>query len=146
MSVPPAKIRISHDDYHASHVGRTASGDQFFATTPFVPALGSAGREFVAVYLFHADGRFKEARIDDVGTRESLDSAAAAQLFDRRVAELGAVEFCDIEVAPFRIERFGVEFGLIPRPPEEEGESWWVILMAGDYMAFAEPFDGDYDT
>jgi hypothetical protein len=146
MSTPPAKIRIAHDDYHASHIGRTAAGDQFFATTPFVPAIGNPGREFVAVYLFHADGRFKEARIDYVGTRTALNSAAATQLFERRVAELGAVEFCDIEVAPFSIERFGVEFGLIPRPPEEEGDSWWVILMPGDYMAFSEPFEGDYDT
>ena len=68
MSTPPEKIRIAHDDYHASHIGRTAAGDQFFATTPFVPAVGTAGREFVAVYLFHPDGRFKEAIIDEEST------------------------------------------------------------------------------
>src|SRR5262249_12466767 len=66
----PKLIAIDHDEYHASHVGRTANGTQFFLTTPFVPAIeGSAGREFVAVYLFDARGRFHEARIDDLGTR-----------------------------------------------------------------------------
>jgi hypothetical protein len=146
MSAPPGRIRITHDDYHASHIGRTSTGDQFFATTPFVPALKNPGREFIAVYLFYADGRLKEALIDDLGTRDALDNEARMRLFERRLAELGAVEYCDIEVAPFEIERFGVEFGLIPRPPEEEGSSWWVILMPGDYMAFSEPFDGEYDT
>jgi hypothetical protein len=146
MSSPPSKIRIAHDDYHASHVGRTATGDQFFATSPFVPAVKGPGREFVAVYLFHPDGRLKEAVIDDLGTRAALDTDAAKQLFERRVSELGRIEFGDIEVAPFKIDRFGVEFGLIPRPPEEEGDDWWVILEPGDYMAFTEPFDGDYDT
>jgi len=146
MSAPPARIRITHDDYHASHVGRTAAGDQFFATTPFVPAIDSTGREFVAVYIFHPDGRFKDAVIDDVGPRESLNLGAVAKLFERRVAELGSFEFCDIEVAPFRIERFGVEFGLIPQPPEDEDGGWWIILEPGDYMAFSEPFDGEYYT
>jgi len=70
----PHLIAIDHDDYHASHVGHTADGGQFFLTTPFVPAIGgSAGREFVAVYLFDAQGRFLEARIDDLGTRAELD-------------------------------------------------------------------------
>jgi hypothetical protein len=146
MSNPPTTIRISHDDYHASHVGKTAKGDQFFATSPFVPALKGLGREFMAVYLFHADGRFKEAIIDDLGTRAAMDTEAAKLLFERRVGDLGRVEFCDIDIAPFKIERNGVEFGLIPRPPEEEGDEWWVILEPGNYMAFTEPFDGDYDT
>ena len=146
MSAPPSKIRIAHDDHHASHVGRTVTGDQFFATSPFVPAMKGLGREFVAVYLFHSDGRFKEAVIDDLGTRAAMDTDAAKQLFECRVGELGRIEFCDIEVAPFKIDRYGVEFGLIPRPPEEEGDDWWVILEPGDYMAFTEPFDGDYDT
>ncbi len=146
MSSPPSKIRIAHDEFHASHVGRTATGDQFFATSPFVPAMKELGREFLAVYLFHPDGRFKEAIIDDLGTRAAMDTDAAKQLFERRVNELGHVEFCDIEIAPFRIDRYGVEFGLIPRPPEDEGDDWWVILEPGNYMAFTEPFDGEYDT
>ena len=145
---PPDLVAINHDDYHAKYVGQLASGDQFFVTQPFVPAIRGvdSGREFLAVYIFHADGRFKEAIIDDLGTRETVDTEEAMRLYERRLRELGSVTYGDIEVVPFAIERFGVEFGLIPRPPEEEGDDWWVILLPGDYMAFSEPFDGDYDT
>ncbi|WP_435822543.1 hypothetical protein [Microbispora bryophytorum] len=45
------------------------------------------------------------------------------------------------------IDRFGTAFGLIPREPEEDDDTWWVILEPGDYMAFTEPWDsGRYDT
>src|SRR5262245_15341659 len=102
----PKLIAIDHDDYHASHVGRTADGKQFFLTTPFVPAIkGSAGREFVALYLFARNGRFLETRIDDMGTRAELDEQRARSVFERRLAELGEVEFCRIEVQPFQLER-----------------------------------------
>jgi hypothetical protein len=145
---PPQLIAIDHDDYHASHVGRTADGEQFFLTTPFVPAIGgNAGREFVALYLFDANGTFREARIDDLGTRAELDEQAFRSLFERRLGELGAVEYCRIEIQPFQIQRFGITFGLIPRPPQDEDDGWWVEVQPGNYMAFHEPFDsGEYDT
>ena len=136
-----------HDDYHASLIGRLEDGRQFFMTEPFVPAIGSSlGREFIAVYIFDADGNFSEAIIDDLGTRDKLDMEKANQLREKRFKELGKVKLCDIQVAPFSIQRFNVEFGLIPRPPEDDEDNWWVILMPGDYMAFTEPWDGDYDT
>ena len=37
-------------------------------------------------------------------------------------------------------------FGLIPRSPEGDDEGWWVEMHPGNYMAFHEPWDGDYDT
>ncbi len=144
---PPARIRINHDDYHASHVGTLSDGRQFFMTQPFVPAVGrERGREFIAVYLFDADGAFLEARIDDLGPRKSVDEAAARALFVKRFAELGEASFGPVEVAPFEVERFGISFGLIPQPPEEEDEDWCVIAEPGNVMAFYPPWDGDYDT
>ena len=144
----PTLIAIDHDDYHASHVGRLSDGRQFFVTSPFVPAIGgSAGREFVAVYLFDKRGQFLEARIDDMGTRAELDEPRARAMFERRLAELGPVEYDRIEVQPFEVERFGTTFGLVPRPPEENDDDWWVELLPGNYMAFHEPWDsGEYDT
>jgi len=144
----PHLIAIDHDDYHASHVGHTADGGQFFLTTPFVPAIGgSAGREFVAVYLFDAQGRFLEARIDDLGTRAELDLERAQRTLAQRLAELGEVEYDRIEVQPFEFKSFGTVFGLVARPPEEEDDGWWIELHPGNYMAFHEPFDsGEYDT
>jgi hypothetical protein len=147
-SQPPARIPIVHDDHHASRIGRAEGGRQFFVTTPFVPALGSnAGREFLAVYVFDQDGVLLEARIDDLGTRATLDRARARALLEKRVAELGPIELGDIEVQPFSVERFGVTFGVIPRPPEDdEHGGWWVEVHPGNYMAFHEPWDGYYDT
>ncbi len=148
MKKPPCLIAINSDEYHAKHVGRTPDGRQFFLTNPFVPATkGSAGREFIALYLFDARGGLVEARIDDLGTRTNFDQDAARKVFKRRLEDLGSVVNCRIEVQPFELDRFGVKFGLIARPPEDEDDSWWVEAQPGNFMAFCEPFDsGDYDT
>jgi hypothetical protein len=144
----PKLIAIDHDDYHASHVGRLSDGRQFFLTTPFVPAIGGgAGREFIALFLFDKQGRFLEARIDDLGARAELDKQYARSAFEQRLAELGQVEYDRVEVQPFEIQQFGTTFGLVPRPPEKDDDDWWVELQPGNYMAFHEPWDsGEYDT
>lgn len=144
----PERIAIDHDDYHAEHVGRTADGHQVFLTNPFVPAVGgSAGREFIALYLFDADGCLAEARIDDLGPRSDVNREVAERIFGQRLSELGELENGRIEIQPFKVDRFGVTFGLIPRPPEDDDDGWWVEVQPGNYMAFHEPFDsGEYDT
>lgn len=145
---PPELVAINHDDYHARHVGHTQDGRQFFLTTPFVPAYeGAAGCEFIALYFFDADGSLLDAIIDDLGPRATLDRVAAKRLHDQRLAELGNVTYDRIEVQPFQLERSGITFGLIPREPDDQVDSWTVELEPGNYMAFFEPFDsGDYDT
>ncbi|GIF74659.1 hypothetical protein [Asanoa siamensis] len=145
---PPTRIAIDHDDHHAEHVGRTADGRQFFLTTPFEPAGDDdEGQEFVALFLFEGSGRFLEARIDALGPRARLDQVAARATYEGRLASLGDVTFTRIEVEPFSVDRFGTTFGLIPEPPEDDGDDWWVILEPGDYMAFCPPWDsGEYDT
>jgi hypothetical protein len=147
-SEPPELIAIDHDDYHAEHVGHTRDGRQFFLTTPFEPAHGDdPGGEYVALFLFDADGNLLAAEIDDFGPRATVDNDAVRSRYDRRLAELGDVTFDRIEVKPFAVENFGRRFGLIPREPEEEGDSWVVEMMPGNYMAFFEPWDsGVYDT
>ena len=146
MSVPDL-IPIERDDHHASMIGRLADGRQFFVTQPFVASgADGPGCEYLAVYLFTPDGRLDEARIDSLGPRSTLDEQAANALLDRRIRELGDLEFDSIAVRPFSVEQHGTTFGLIPRPPDEEGDDWWVILQPGDYMAFTDPWDGYYDT
>ncbi len=144
----PTLIAIDHDDDHASHIGHLSDGRQFFLTTPFVPATGgSAAREFVALYIFDRKGVLLEARIDDLGTRASLDHGAAHATFEQRLGELGTVEYGRSHVQPFEIDRFGTTFGLVPRAPEEGDDDWWVEVQPGNYMAFHEPWDsGEYDT
>ncbi|MEO6808058.1 MAG: hypothetical protein ABI353_02970 [Isosphaeraceae bacterium] len=145
---PPKTVAIDHDDYHAEYVGRTKDGLQFFLTTPFVPNLGGdPGREFIALYLFDLAGQLHSATIDDLGLRETMDLEARTARRDELLASLGQVNYQRIKVAPFQIERFGVEFGFIPQPPDEPGEEWCVIVMPGDVMCFWPPWNsGDYDT
>ncbi len=143
----PNTIPINHDDYHAKHIGRTADGRQFFLTTPFVPAYGDeVGCEFIALFIFDAGGALLEAHIDNLGPRAPLAKDSANKLYNERLASLGKIEFCDIEISPFKTERFGVEFGLIPRELEDEDDEPAIEMQPGNYMAFFDPWDGDYDT
>jgi hypothetical protein len=148
MDGAPKIVAINHDDYAAQHIGRTSDGRQFFLTTPFVPAdRGNEGCEFIALFLFDDAGKFLEAKIDQLGPRATFDREKARRLYDQRLTELGEVSFERIEVAPFAVQQFGVEFGLIVRAPEEEDDVWAVELQPGNYMAFFEPWDsGEYDT
>lgn len=144
----PELVAIEHDDYHAEHIGRTDDGRQFFLTTPFESAIADRpGSEYVALFLFDADGNFVEAKIDDFGPRANLDEEKRRACYDARLEELGAVTFGRIEVKPFAVERFGTTFGLVPREPEDEDDVWAVEMQPGNYMAFFEPWNsGEYDT
>ena len=146
----PKTVSLNHDEYAAEYVGRTKDGRQFFLTTPFVPAeeVGTrTDREFLALYVFDKGGQLQSATIDDLGPRARMDEAARLARRDALLASLGEVKYQRIKVAPFRIEMFGVEFGFIPRPPEEPGEDWSVIVEPGNYMCFCPPWSsGDYDT
>jgi hypothetical protein len=148
MGRKPTLIAIDHDDDLASHIGRTADKRQFFLTTPFVPARGiNGGREFVALYLFDLKGKLLEAKIDDLGSRAELNEKRIQKIRDKRLAELGKIDYRRIEVKPFKIEKFDTVFGLIPRAPEDEDDGWWVEAEPGNYMAFQEPWDsGEYDS
>jgi hypothetical protein len=117
-------------------------------TNPFVPAIGgNPGREFLVLYIFDKDGALLDAQIEDLGTRANLNEDAARARQAALLESLGAVKFRKIKVAPFKVERFGVEFGFIPQPPEEPGEDWSVIVEPGNYMCFWPPWtSGDYDT
>jgi hypothetical protein len=145
---PPQIVAINHDEYHAKHVGWTADGRQFILTTPFEPAIADRkGSEFVALYLFDANGKLLEAKIEDFGPRATLDDQKRREVYERWLQELGDVRLDRIEVAPFAVERFGSTFGLVLRRPEEEDDPWAVEMQPGNYMAFFEPWEsGDYDT
>jgi hypothetical protein len=146
----PEIIAIEHDDYHAKHVGWIGNlGDrQFILTTPFEPAIGGKpGAEFIALYIFNTDGKLLEAKIDELGPRATLDKEKARKLNEQRLKELGDVHFGRVFVAPFSVKRFGTEFGLVVREPEEVDDVWAVEMQPGNYMAFFEPWDsGEYDT
>ena len=147
---PPKTVALDHDEYHAEYVGKTKDGRQFFLTIPFVPAdevASDTGREFIALYLFDKGGALLTATIDDLGPRSKMDGEARVARRDELLASLGKVKYSRIKVAPFKVVRFGVEFGFIPQPPEEVGEDWRVIVEPGNYMCFWPPWtSGVYDT
>ena len=150
MSNPPKIIRVNRDEFYANLVGKTQDGRQFFVTQPFVPY----GNDFVACYMFDENGAFVEAKIHDIGKRTSGQLPGNAISNDSNInavqlemlAELGDVDFTDIQICPFEYEYDGVVFGLIAQPPEDEDEEWTVIAEPGNYMAFYPPWDGEYDT
>jgi hypothetical protein len=151
MLVPkraPSTVTLAHDASAARFVGRTDDGLQFFLTNPFVPASrNTAGREFLALYVFDKAGKLVGVRIEDLGTRAQLDESVAHDRQTTMLNSLGAVKFGKIRVAPFRVEAFGVEFGFIAQAPEEPNEDWSVIVEPGNYMCFWPPWtSGDYDT
>jgi len=145
---PPKTVALDHDDYYAKHVGKTGDGRQFFYTNPFIPASDtSEGREYLALYLFDKEGKLLEAQIEDMGTRATIDQTAYTARVQEVLATLGKIKHGRIKMAPFSVERFGVQFGLIPQPPEEDGDDWSVIVEPGNYMCFIPPWSsGEYDT
>lgn len=136
----PEIISIEHDDYHASLIGRTADGRQFFVAPIFVPG----GDEFVNLFLFDDEGNLLESRIENLGPRETFDIEKARALRGEWLAQLGELEYQDIRVKPFAVEQGGEMFGMIPTKYED----YWVVeVLPGNVMAFTEPWDsGIYDT
>jgi hypothetical protein len=145
----PTRIAINHNSFEAKHVGHTAGGGQFFLTRPFDPGTADAddARDFVALYLFDEDGRFRKAEIDVFEEKDPGHSTAAKKVYRQRLQELGKAKFDRIEVEPFTVERFGLTFGLVAHAPTSSDDTWWVTAEPGDYMAFSPPWDlGEYDT
>jgi hypothetical protein len=142
-STPPVLIAIDPDDYAAKHVGKLANGRQFFLTTPFVPG----GHEFVALYIFDRNGTLIGAHIDSFGPRSTVNEVEHRQTYEVKLRGLGPITIERIQIAPFSLERFGLQFGLVLRHPEDEDDTWAVEAQPGNYMAFFEPWDsGSYDT
>ncbi len=152
---PPSHIPINHDDFHAEFVGHTSDNRQFFLTNPFISKSDkNHGRTFLALYIFDDAGNLLEAKIEDLGTRQTpklapgnkLDIRANGWIMRRWLNNLGNCSFGNIRIKPFRLKRFEVEFGLIPQTPEENGGNWSVNVEPGVYMKFYSPWNGEYFT
>jgi hypothetical protein len=144
----PELIAIEHDDYHAEHIGRTKDDFQFFLTTPFEPKFAtSEGCEYLALFKFALDGNLIDSEIEAFGPRETYDENKRKSRYLEMLQGLGEVKYQRIEVKPFSTNYNGTDIGLIVREPEDEGDTWAVELLPGNYMAFFEPWDsGEYDT
>jgi hypothetical protein len=143
----PRLIDIERDDSHATHVGRAPDGRQFFITYPFVPERnGERRREFVARYLWAADGSFLDATIKEIPTSSSWETLQDEMA--KLMLNLGNVHLGRIRVAPFSVHHSGHEFGLVVRRTEGSAKNDWAVhARPGYYMCFFAPWDGGgYDT
>ncbi len=145
---PPAFIALNQDDALAKYLGKTTAGRQFFLTKPFVPpAADNPGREFLALYLFDTEGTLVEARIEDLGSRDQVDVEQARSLRASMLGSLGAYKPGRILIAPFSVEKFGVQFGFVAHAPKRPTDDWQVSAEPGHYMVFRPPWDsGEYSS
>jgi hypothetical protein len=144
---PPTFIAIDRDEAFAKYVGRTPERKQFFLTKPFVPAgPGEAEHDYLALYLFDEDGVLLEAQIEDLGPRDKVNVEQARTIRAMMLESLGKYKPGRILIVPFKVERFGAEFGLIAHAPKTPLSDWSVTAEPGRYMTFSPPWDnGGYE-
>ncbi len=105
------------------------------------------GGEYIALYLFDDDGKLTSHTIKSLGPRAALDKDDAKRVHAELLDSVSPLSPEGIAVIPFSIEHEGVEFGLIPRAPEDEDDDWTVEAQPGNYLSFYAPWDkGEYDT
>ena len=137
----PTRFTIQPDDYHARFVGTTGDGLRFFITTPYeAPTSIDPGTEFVAMFLWNADGSFHSVDIDSFGPRETIHEMDRQDALERLFARTGEAVIEPISVEPFAVQSHGTTFGFVPFA---SGDVASVTLQPGDYMTYTSPWDGE---
>ncbi|MEQ6901023.1 hypothetical protein [Nocardioides sp. YIM 152588] len=133
----PERFTILPDDYGVPYAGTAGDGRRFFLGGDlFVPGASS----YVGLFLWHADGTFDEALVEEV-----RGPAAVRQAVEERLASLGAYVIEPIVVAPFTEEIDGVTFGW--KVDRYDDGAWFITIEPGDFIAYNAPWDGlEYDS
>ncbi|MFD8216739.1 hypothetical protein ACFV2U_24060 [Streptomyces sp. NPDC059697] len=158
MAVPPV-IPIAYEPKSRTEsIGRYADG-QFLASITYAFPEGyrpddgweQHKRLYTVLHTFDAEGRYRDSEIWCAGTwaeqqlapdgQDSVLSRARAHLA-KLLRSLPRRSYTNIAVRPFQRTVDGVLFGLVIREDEEEA---WAELYP-DRLAFAEPWNGQYDT
>ncbi|GHD68624.1 hypothetical protein GCM10010317_073210 [Streptomyces mirabilis] len=158
MAVPPV-IPIAYEPKSRTEsIGRYADG-QFLASITYAFPEGyrpddgweQHKRLYTVLHTFDADGRYRDSEIWCAGTwaEQQLAPDGADSVLSRARAHLAKLlrslprrSYTNIAVRPFQRTVDGVLFGLVIREDEEEA---WAELYP-DRLAFAEPWNGQYDT
>jgi formate hydrogenlyase regulatory protein HycA len=165
----PDTLLIQYEDFKGgrfTHIGRYGPGNQFMAyltyadpkfyhTEEVTPDGQIIWREhtncFAVLHRFDSAGRHLGTDVERAeGTRGSEERDWAK--LEEMIAGLGAVQFCDIRVKPFRVEVGKVVHGLIYEcvdaedPDDPTATDEYVMLEPNDIM-FHPPWDsGEYST
>jgi hypothetical protein len=135
----PARIRLVPDDAAIEAVGTAQDGRRFMLAAP------SDEHDYIALFLWTADGEFDRLLVDDLGATGEMSPDEELALYERRVTQLGEFTVEAIEVAPFAVEAYGTVFGLVAYEPDEDAEGIaWVEYLPGNPIAFCWPWDGTY--
>jgi hypothetical protein len=147
----PEKIPIERiEDYHTHYLGKTKDGLQFWGYTKFVWTVlpkdiqgdwKDFRNEYVILHLFDKQGNHIETRHWLGGTTNQVSDAILDDKLASMVADLGDVQYGDIEVKLFKTEIDGETFGLVP-----ETQYGFIELQPYSSIAFAAPWDGSYST
>ncbi|WP_370290613.1 hypothetical protein [Nocardioides sp.] len=150
--VRPTRFTIAPDDYHVPYAGTAEDGRRFFLTDELFDPSSEPTTGFVGLFLWNADGTFDEVRVDPVakgdGPPGQAVSAAAGDLVERRLRELGDYTLEPITVEPFTTVVDGATFGWeVGRYDEADGGGYYIGIRPGDFIVYYAPWDGlDYDT
>ncbi len=137
--IVPARLRLVPDDGEIEAVGMAQDGRRFMLAAP------TGERNFIALFLWTAEGEFDRILVDDLGAPGDTSAAVEQALYERRAAQLGVFTVEPIEVAPFSVEQNGTLFGLVAYEPDDESEALaWVEYQPGNAFALCWPWDGTY--
>jgi hypothetical protein len=145
----PERFTIVPDDYHVPYAGTAGDGRKFFLSDELFASDGD-GSAYVGLFLWNADGTYDDVKVD-IATRPAglpdgqAGSAAAQDLVDARLEELGDYVLEPIEVEPFTATVNGVTFGW--KVGQYDDGTYYINISPGDFISYYEPFDGlEYDT
>jgi len=147
----PKKIPIERiEEYHTHYIGTTKDEKQFWGYVTFVfikPHVEIIGdwqdfrHEYAILHTFDKNGCYLDTKSWLGGTTKQVDNIILYTKLEEMVAELGDIQFGDIEVELFQTEIDGIVFGLIPNK-----EYGFIDLQPSSTIAFGEPWDGSYST
>lgn len=148
FSAKPKKIRLVTDEYHLQNLGKLGDGTFFLVSSQlYYDHAVKHTTDYLCRFDFDADGNLIENKIIKLGVRGEFNHEDGVKEHLKLMPEKDSYGPADVSIKPFSIEFDGLNFGFIPRVPEDKEDVWAVEFMPGNTMAFFEPWDrGDYDT
>ena len=139
------------EDYHTHYLGQVTDGRLFWGYQTFVFTKPCSNieqsdvwkkyrKEYVLIHTFDKDGNYLDTKHWFSWTIDTSDQQLKERL-EGMVAELGEVDFQDIEIKIFQTELDNIIFGLVV---DEESEM--IKLQPSSTISFQEPWDGEYYT
>lgn len=141
-------ILMTTDDYHLKHFGKADDGLILWMGSQLkYDKKDQDTTDYIFKFLFDTSGELVSSDIQTVGARKVIKPEIFSNRLNALISANAILGPASAMIKTFTVIHEGIEFGLIPRVPEDDEDVWAVEFMPGNTMAFFEPFDsGDYDT